>query len=93
MGGSSTAAYIAPELIENGHNHNRMVDWYLLGVFIYELLVGLPPFFNRDCSILFENIRKGILRYPAWEISPEAKDLIENVLETTKIYMVILCSC
>ena len=56
-----------------------MVDWYLLGVFLYELLVGLPPFFNNDRNILFQNIKMGILRYPSWEISAEAKDLIEKV--------------
>lgn len=51
----------------------------MFGIFIYELLVGLPPFFNNDRNILFHNIRTGFLRYPSWEISDEAKDLIEKV--------------
>ena len=88
---SSSVAYVAPELlIQTGHN--RMVDWYLLGVFLYELLVGLPPFFNSDRNILFQNIRMGILRYPSWEISLEAKDLIEKV-EVFKGFYLIYRSC
>ena len=75
---------------ENGQKHNRMVDWYLLGVFIYELLVGLPPFFNKNYQILFENIKKGILLYPSWEISPAAKNLIENVTTFKFLYDFLL---
>ena len=75
----SSVAYIAPEILAE-RGHNRTIDWYMLGIFIYELLVGLPPFFNNDRNILFHNIRMGFLRYPTWKISDEAKDLIEKVL-------------
>lgn len=42
-------AYLAPEMI-NGIGHGKSVDWYLLGVLLYEMLVGIPPYFcnNKD---------------------------------------------
>jgi len=36
--------------------HSRTIDWYLLGVLIYEMLVGVPPYFNTSKTKLFENI-------------------------------------
>lgn len=73
-----TFAYLAPEIIDR-RGHNRTLDWYLFGCFIYELLVGLPPFFDRNPERLVANIKIGCLRYPNWPISLEAKDLIEKV--------------
>lgn len=37
-------AYLAPEMIKR-EGHGKAVDWYLLGVLIYEMLVGIPPFY------------------------------------------------
>ena len=44
-----TPIYLSPEII-NKAGHNKMVDWYSLGVIIYELLVGRPPYFSMDCK-------------------------------------------
>ena len=44
-------AYLAPEMVlKKGHNH--MVDWYNVGVLLYEFLVGLPPYFSKDNNIM-----------------------------------------
>jgi len=40
-------AYLAPEMI-NKEGHNYSLDWYLLGVLLYELLEGVPPYYNDD---------------------------------------------
>jgi serine/threonine protein kinase len=58
--------------------HNKTVDWYLLGVLIYEMLVGSPPYFDNNRKKLFQNILKGELVLPN-TLSMEAKDLIANV--------------
>ena len=39
--------YLAPEMIE-GTGHDFTLDWWALGVLIYEMIVGVPPFFNKN---------------------------------------------
>ena len=58
-----SVAYLAPEMIRRA-GHNKSIDWYLLGVLIYEMLVGVPPYFNPDKNILFKNIESGPLKIP-----------------------------
>jgi serine/threonine protein kinase len=48
-------AYLAPEMIRK-KGHGKTVDWYLLGVILYEMLTGLPPYYADDREELFENI-------------------------------------
>jgi serine/threonine protein kinase len=40
-------AYLAPEMLRK-EGHNRSVDWYLLGVVIFEMLTGEPPYYDVD---------------------------------------------
>lgn len=75
-------AYLAPEMLLR-KGHNRLVDWYLFGVMIYELLVGFPPYFDHEKEILFENIKSGPLKVPKF-ISEEAKDIIIKVYDLRK---------
>ncbi|CAD8152904.1 unnamed protein product [Paramecium pentaurelia] len=71
-------AYLAPEVLMK-RGHSRTVDWYLVGVLLYEMIVGMPPYYNQDREMLFENIKKGVLRIPK-NMSEEAKDLIRSLL-------------
>jgi serine/threonine protein kinase len=52
-----TPEYLAPEILLN-KGHGKAVDWYTLGIFLYELLVGIPPFIHDDTMKLFEMILK-----------------------------------
>lgn len=45
-------AYLAPEMIKK-KGHGKTVDWYLLGVVMYEMLTGLPPYYVDDKDELF----------------------------------------
>jgi serine/threonine protein kinase len=58
-----SVAYLAPEMLRRA-GHTKSIDWYLLGVLIYEMLVGVPPYFNPDKTILFKNIEMGPLKIP-----------------------------
>jgi serine/threonine protein kinase len=40
-----SVAYLAPEILTK-QGHSRTVDWYLLGLLLYELIVGIPPYYN-----------------------------------------------
>jgi serine/threonine protein kinase len=50
-----SVAYLAPEMIRKA-GHGKSVDWYLLGVLLYEMLVGQPPYFSKSKTELFNNI-------------------------------------
>ena len=50
-------AYLAPEMLKK-NGHGKAVDWYLLGVILYEMLTGLPPYYADDKDQLFKNIIK-----------------------------------
>jgi len=71
-------AYLAPEvLLRKGHG--KSVDWYLLGVAMYEMLFGIPPYYsNRGKDELFNNIKYGKLSFPH-SCSDDAKNLIKKV--------------
>lgn len=55
--------HLAPEML-NKSGHTRSIDWYMLGALIYEMLVGVPPYFDTDKAKLFENIKSGPLKLP-----------------------------
>jgi len=75
-----TPEYLAPEIIKES-GHDRMVDWWGLGILIYELLIGLPPFYHVNQNVMFELITEGEVRFPKMiKISDEVKDLISKCL-------------
>ena len=72
-----TPDYMAPEIIL-GKGHNSSVDWWALGVLIYEMLVGNTPF-SDDILDVYDNILLGKVRWPK-EMDSMAKDLIQKLL-------------
>ncbi|GFR40580.1 hypothetical protein Agub_g1160 [Astrephomene gubernaculifera] len=75
-----TEEYLAPEVINAG-GHGPAVDWWSLGILIYELLYGTTPFRGARRDETFENIVNAPLRFPAKPaVSEEVRDLIEKLL-------------
>ena len=72
-------AYLAPEMLKK-KGHDKAVDWYLLGVLFYEMLVGITPFFTTRKEEIFHNIEYGELKIPDF-ISIEAAGLLRELLE------------
>lgn len=58
-----TPEYLAPEVIHNS-GHGLAVDWWALGILIYEFLVGQPPFWDQNPMRIYEQIVDGRLRFP-----------------------------
>lgn len=83
-----TAEYLAPEmLIGNGHDYT--VDWWALGILIYEMIVGIPPFFHRNKHRMYFLIRESPVNFPdpirhKITVSPEAQDLIVKLLDKNR---------
>jgi len=71
-----TMQYLAPEILE-GLGHGHSVDWYLFGTFLYEMIVGYPPFFDRNRNQV--KTREKNLNIPE-SMSPEASDIIVKLL-------------
>jgi len=87
-----TPGYVAPEII-NGKQYGKEVDMWSLGVILYILLCGYPPFHDDNQVQLFKMIRKGQYEFdkPYWDnVSAEAKDLITHLLcvDASKRYTV-----
>ncbi|CAK83232.1 unnamed protein product (macronuclear) [Paramecium tetraurelia] len=74
-----SVAYLAPEMLKRS-GHGKAVDWYLLGVVMYELLVGLPPYYANNREELFYNIENASLKIPSY-ISLEARNLLKALLQ------------
>jgi len=77
---SGTPDYLAPETIMGG-GYGASMDWWAVGVILFEMLVGYPPFNDEDLPTIFENI---LLRKIDWpeEVGEEARDLIEQLLDS-----------
>jgi serine/threonine kinase 38 len=73
-----TPDYIAPEVFGK-KGYNESADWWSLGVIIFEMLVGYPPFFADDPSVTCQKViqwRKSLTFPEEVQVSHVAKDLI-----------------
>ncbi|KAK3692874.1 cAMP dependent protein kinase A catalytic subunit [Podospora appendiculata] len=74
-----TPDYLAPEVVSN-KGYNKSVDWWSLGILIYEMLCGYTPFWDGGSPMkIYENILRGKIKYPAY-INPDAQNLLERLI-------------
>jgi len=77
-----TPGYVAPEVLKN-EPYDKAVDMWSLGVILYILLCGFPPFYHESTAQLYKQIKKGEYDFPDpyWtDISAEAKNLVTCLL-------------
>lgn len=81
-----TPEYLAPEIIQS-KGHGKAVDWWALGILIYEMLAGYPPFFDDNPFGIYEKILEGKIDWPR-HFNLNSKDLIGGLLtiDRTKRY-------
>lgn len=76
-----TPNYIAPEVLEGKAGHSYEVDVWSLGVIIYTLIIGKPPFETSDVKATYKKIRMNAYSFPEHVlISEGARDLISSIL-------------
>ncbi|XP_020257160.1 probable serine/threonine protein kinase IREH1 [Asparagus officinalis] len=76
-----TPDYLAPEILL-GTGHGASADWWSVGVILFELIVGIPPFNAEHPQTIFDNILNRKIPWPQVpeEMSYEAYDLIDKLL-------------
>jgi len=76
-----TPNYIAPEILEGKTGHSFEVDVWSLGVIMYTLIIGKPPFETNNVKETYKRIKSGNYSFPENAIISEpAKDLIQSIL-------------
>ena len=83
-----TPEYLSPEMIV-GSGHDHTLDWWALGILIYEMIIGIPPFYNQNKHQMYNLIQQAPIRWPqkdkhGIEVSKDARDLISKMLEKNR---------
>eukprot|EP00921_Rhytidocystis_pertsovi_P004602 GHVQ01007980.1.p1 GENE.GHVQ01007980.1~~GHVQ01007980.1.p1 ORF type:complete len:1113 (+),score=175.81 GHVQ01007980.1:419-3757(+) len=73
-----TPEYLAPEIIQS-KGHGKSVDWWALGVLLFEMLAGYPPFYDENPFGIYQKVLAGRIDFPR-HIDARAKDLIRRLL-------------
>ena len=71
--------YMSPEILL-GKGYDYSVDYYTLGVLLYEMLVGLPPHYNEDKVQMYKDILQKKPSIPS-VLPGEARDLLTRLLQ------------
>lgn len=74
-----TPEYLAPEILLN-KGYGKAVDWWTFGNILYEMLIGITPFYTQQRSQLYDRIKEASPRFPAF-ISQSARNLVEVLLQ------------
>eukprot|EP00732_Lithocolla_globosa_P002357 Lithocolla_globosa_v1_NODE_1527_length_2512_cov_118.657306.p1 type:complete len:781 gc:universal NODE_1527_length_2512_cov_118.657306:2400-58(-) len=75
-----TPEFMAPEILLE-QDYGRAVDWWALGVLIYEMLLAQSPFKGEEEEEIFDSILEGEVAYPSSKLDPAAKDILQKLLE------------
>ncbi|KAJ2776847.1 Serine/threonine-protein kinase [Coemansia javaensis] len=74
-----TPEYLAPELLQ-GRGYTKTVDWWTFGVLLYEMLTGLPPFYDENVNEMYRRILEDELVFPD-DMGNRAKSLLRGLLQ------------
>jgi serine/threonine protein kinase len=82
-GSCGTLEYMAPEIVTRAKTHNYEVDWWTLGILMYELYYGVTPFLSDSREDIIENIKNKKLSFPEDKEEGGSKSLkyFKNVIK------------
>lgn len=83
-----TPEYLAPEMVAQ-KGHDKGVDWWALGILIYEMLIGVTPFYNRSRNLMLMKIQQSKIIFPnkkkyKIDYSDDVQDIICKLLAKKK---------
>lgn len=78
-----TPEYLAPEIL-NHKGYGSSVDWWALGVLVYEMIIGFTPFYAEEPMEIFENILKKKVLF-TMSVSGSAKSFMKRLLKKKQI--------
>ncbi|OLY85186.1 cAMP-dependent protein kinase catalytic subunit alpha [Smittium mucronatum] len=73
-----TPEYLAPEIIR-GKGHGKPVDWWAIGILIFEMITGYPPFYDNNPFGTYGKILAGEVNFPSF-VSHSTRDIISSLL-------------
>ncbi|KIW75452.1 hypothetical protein Z517_10193 [Fonsecaea pedrosoi CBS 271.37] len=85
-----TPEYLAPEVIRNT-GHGTAVDWWALGILVYEMLIGQPPFWDQNPMRIYEQIVAGHIRFPTAHPSHSGHRHSLHVPRAARDFILALC--
>jgi len=74
-----TPEYLAPEILL-GTGYGKAVDWWSYGCLVYEMIVGLPPFYSQDVQEMYQKIISDPLTFPPY-VPPDAQEMLVRLLD------------
>ena len=75
-----TTEYLAPELLLDETGYTKMVDFWSLGVLIFEMCCGWSPFFAEDNQKMYQKIAFGKVKFPRDVLSPSGRSFVKGLL-------------
>jgi serine/threonine protein kinase len=75
-----TPEYLAPEILTN-KGHGKGVDWWTVGILLYEMIAGIDPFNDDDPMAIYQNILRGVIKFPR-KFDKDARSLVKHLLQS-----------
>ncbi|KAL2125088.1 hypothetical protein VTJ04DRAFT_1453 [Mycothermus thermophilus] len=75
-----TTEYLAPEVLLDESGYTKMVDFWSLGVLVFEMCCGWSPFYAEDTQQMYKNIAFGKVRFPRDTLSLEGRNFVKGLL-------------
>ena len=75
-----TTEYLAPEVLLDEQGYTKMVDFWSLGVLVFEMCCGWSPFYAEDTQQMYKNIAFGKVKFPRDALSAEGRNFVKGLL-------------
>ena len=72
--------FFTARLTITSQGHAKEVDWWSLGILLFEMLVGGPPFYHENVQIMYRMIEEEDVPMPEKYLPPTGRDLLSKLL-------------